>query len=148
MPNNRYRQYKWHKRVGDYPFTHAVAAALFNSAILFALTLGTNPVGEHLGLALVLFAIPATVLIMIGLQWKGQVVTAYGIEQTGHWLAVGTWLINIWLVFTLAGVATIGPSVIFLAAHVLRAFRLHKEARSIRHFVREAARREVGVARD
>ena len=150
MPNTRYKQLSWKARVKDYPFTHAVALGMLISAIIFAWSWGIDPVGSYMGLVLVSFAAPATLLILLGLQWRGQVIIGYGIEQTGHWLAVGAWAVNLWLLIGLGATSTLVTPLIFAIAHALRARRLRHENKQIRDIVREAAngQRKVGVVGD
>lgn len=144
LHNDRYRDLKWHKRVHDFPFTHAIALAMVFSAIVLMLTDGISPLGFNAVLLMVSFALPGAILIILGLQWRRSVITGYGIEVTGHWLAVGAWIIDIWLLVTIGALANIVSPMFFIAAHALRAYRLYVDSRQIRAIVREAVRQHGG----
>ena len=144
MPNDRYRTLSWKHRVRDFPFTHAVAAGILLNAVMLIMAVGFSPFGNGLGYWLFGFAITASLHILVGLQWRGSVIMGYGIEQVGHWFAVGVWLIDIWLLIAIGAWVNLAPPVLFAIAHVIRIFRLAREARDIKTVMRQKAL-EVGV---
>lgn len=143
MPNSRYRRLRWHERVKDFPFTHATALGLLLNAIILVFAIGGSPTGSGMIYWLVFFAILAAGHILVGLQWKGTVVMGYGVELTGHWLALGAWLIDLWILFMLGAYVNMTTPLLFMAAHSIRAIRLGKDMNHIRYIMREKAK-QVG----
>lgn len=144
MPNNAYRRLSWKARLKDYPFTHAVAAGIFINAAMLVMAVGFSPFGNGLGYWLLGFALVASTHILVGLQWRGSVVVGHGVEQVGHWFAMGVWLIDIWLLLAMGAWVNLAPPILFATAHAIRIFRLARQAREIKAVMREKALK-VGV---
>lgn len=140
MPNNQYRHLKWHRRVKDYPFTHSIAIAISIQAVAMLMSYGVDPFGDSFGIISLLFAFPASLLILIGLQWRGSVIMGHGIEATGHWFGVGAWLIMFWILLELGGTFTLVPPALLMGAHTVRGLRMHVENRKIKAIMLEAVR--------
>jgi len=112
---------------------------MFINAAILLLSGGLSPFGYGIGYLLAGFALPATFLIILGLQWRGMVITGYGIEQTGHIMAIGAWLINITLLAVAGSYLGMPVSIIFMVAHAARAYRLWRESAHIKYVMEQKA---------
>lgn len=117
---------KARRRVLHYPFTHAVPVAMFFSAVnasLYFETLG--PISTGL---LLLFAGAGCLMVIAGLQWRGDAAASYIIERTGQSICIGAWIINFYLLWLLSAtpLAFMTP-LIFIVASVLRIVSLRRD---------------------
>lgn len=128
----------------SFPYTHAVSVAMVSSALSLLVVTGPSPVGAKTTAMIVAAAVTSALLILLGLQWRGSVFTARGIEMFGHILGCGVWLLDTAVIFDLIGfsgygLALVTPAVFSVAAAV-RAVMLWAENREALEEVRSAAR--------
>lgn len=132
------------ERVDIYPFAHTVSLGLAASAINLLLKAGPNPGGQYLVFIMVFFAVAAGLSIITGLQWRGSVYMAYGIERFGHFLAIGAWLINLYVLWMFTGwsLRLVLPF-LFMLAHWRRTKRLGDLQVHLKQLIKET--REAGA---
>jgi hypothetical protein len=134
------------KNVGDAPYTHAVALAMVANAINLVVEVGPSPLGKGLVLLVAIAAGLGGLMIFLGLQWRGSLYMSYGIERVGQSLAFCAWLIDLVLIYILAG-WTWGLSTPFLlaGASAIRFFKLRGKQQEIENTVNAAVERHRRV---
>lgn len=132
------------ERVDIYPFAHTISLGLAVSAIDLLLRVGPSPEGQYLVFIMAFFAVAAGLSIVTGLQWRGSAYMAYGIERFGHFLAIGAWLIDLYVLWTLTGwsLGLVLPF-LFLLAHWRRIKRLGGLQVHLKQLIKET--REAGA---
>lgn len=132
------------ERLYDYPFAHTVAAGLAVSAIDLIVKVGPNPQGNYLAMTMAFFAVLAGIGIVTGLQWRGHAYMAYGIERSAHFVAIGAWVIDVFVLVMLTGWSlAIAVPLLFVLGHILRIKRLGALQRHLKKLIGDV--REAGA---
>lgn len=122
----------------EYPMTHAIAGAMLVSAAQVAGSVGLVPTA--LALPIGVGAALAAILILVGLQWRGDTLNRLSLELLGQVLAAAVWLVDaVVLLAFVPGLTALVP-LFFLAASASRARRLHRDRRLLLGTLKEAVR--------
>jgi hypothetical protein len=132
LHNDAYKRRSTWGRIKDYPFIHALSAALIFSALSLLAQLGPSPLGDWLVGTMSVIAVLGGLSMIAGLQWRGQRFNAFAIERAGHLLAMLAWFINLYFVIMAgAGPTQVASLLAFVVAHFIRFRTLAKAQRNI-----------------
>ena len=117
-------------KLQEFPFIHGVSLALMGNAVDLLIKVGPNPIGNFTVGFLAISALLGGVLTILGLQWRGSVIIANGIERAGHIIMMGAWALDAYLIYGHVHFGIIVP-IALGAASVVRIYMLGRRNRQI-----------------
>ena len=124
------------QRLQEYPFIHGISLALMGSAVDLLIHVGPNPTGQWTVGLLAILALLGGLFTIIGLQWRGGVIWANGVERIGHILMGAAWTVDAVIIYGEVRFGILVP-VALAAASAVRIYMLGRRNKAIVHNVQQ-----------